>query len=135
MVNIVGPVHDVPGPTSTNIFRFPPRRATDAPRRIIASKIHRNRQWWMPSVVITKVETRVSFSITMLLYVSRSQPGQKTHELHLFMTTSAVLPNHQAAREGHHLASTLEEEPNLMSAVELIFRLQTSSKCYYKSQN
>ncbi len=88
-VEEAGPVHDVPGPTSTNIFRFPPRRATDAPTRIIASKIHQNRQWWMPSIVITKVETRVSFSITVLLYVSRSQPGQKTHEFHLSMTTKS----------------------------------------------
>jgi hypothetical protein len=40
--NIVGPVHYGPGPTSTNIFCFPPRGATDAPTRIIASKIHQN---------------------------------------------------------------------------------------------
>jgi hypothetical protein len=87
--NIVGPdVHDVPGPTSNNIFCFPPRRTTDAPTRIIASKIHQNQHWWMPSVVITKVETCVSLSITVLLYVSRSQPGQKAHEFHLSMTNT-----------------------------------------------
>ena len=88
-VNIVGPVLDVPRPTSTNIFCFLPRRATDAPTRIIAWKIIQNWQWWMPSIVIPKAETRVSFCITVLLYVSRSQPGQKTHEFHLSMTTKS----------------------------------------------
>jgi hypothetical protein len=39
----------------------------------------------MPSLVITKVETRVSFSITVLLYyVSRSQPGQLKHPSFIF---------------------------------------------------
>jgi hypothetical protein len=90
-LDIVGPS---PVPTGANIFRFPPRRATDlgrratdAPTRVIASKIEQNRQWRMPSLVITKVETRVSISITVLLHDSRIQPAQLTHEFSLSMTT------------------------------------------------
>jgi hypothetical protein len=56
--------------------------------RFIAKTIHQNWQWWMPSLVTTKVEICVSFSITALLYVSRSQPGQLTHKFHLSMTTT-----------------------------------------------
>jgi hypothetical protein len=73
-------------PTGTNIFCFLPRRYKDAPTRFIASQIHLNQQWWMPLLVITKVENCVSFSITVLLPVIRSHPGQLTNEFHLFMT-------------------------------------------------
>jgi hypothetical protein len=78
-----GPVHDLPGPTSTSIFRFPQRMRQNTSSRRKSIRIDNGGC----RLFITKLETRVSFSITVLLYVSRSQPCQKTLEFHLSMTT------------------------------------------------
>jgi hypothetical protein len=72
---MVGHVHHVPGPTATNSFRFPPRCATDVPTGFIVGVKNPSELTMVDvdyGIVITKVETYVSFSITVLLYVSRS---------------------------------------------------------------